>query len=77
MSFVCLRFSFQKFRLNKPLFQELSPKKAKKAKHFLNMSDGSLYGETIKVLMVHNILIYIHPDVHTNQEKYYITPLKP
>lgn len=44
MSFVCLRFPFQKFRWNNPFFQESSPKKAKKAKHFLNISCVSLWG---------------------------------
>lgn len=73
---VYLRFPSQKkLRWNKPISQEWSSKKAKKDKHFLNIFDGYLYGETKKILMVDNILISIHLDLLTNQ-KNYITPLK-
>lgn len=71
---VSLRFfCSQKLEILGSLFYgcQLGPKKAK---HFLKLFGRSFYRETMKVWMVHNILIYILLDVHANQQKYYITP---
>lgn len=70
MSFVCLRIPFQKTQMKSTPLLRTKSQEGEEGQTFLK------HGETINVLMVHDILICNHLDVCTSWEKYYITPLK-